>query len=120
MTTAEALPNIMIISGQPALITWVPEINLFRGKFLGLTGYCDFVADSAAGLIREGEIALRYYLEDCHSAGIEPFEKEEKMKTFTLRYPESFGERLSVAAAEQQMSVNSYIIDVLTKHLRNR
>lgn len=29
------------------------------------------------------------------------------MKTFTLRYPESFGERLSSAAAEEQVSVNT-------------
>ncbi|AIR61972.1 DNA repair protein [Cedecea neteri] len=120
MTTAEPLPNIMIICGQPALITWVSDINLFRGKFLGLTGYCDFVADSASGLIREGETSLQCYLEDCSTAGIEPFEKEEKMKTFTLRYPESFGEHLAIAAAEQQMSLNSYIIGALTRQLKNR
>ncbi|EPF17898.1 MULTISPECIES: type II toxin-antitoxin system HicB family antitoxin [Cedecea] len=120
MTTAQALPNIMIINGQPALIAWIPEINLFRGKFLGLTGYCDFVADSAPGLQREGEKSLQLYIEDCRESGIEPFEKEEKVKTFTLRYPESLGERLALAAAEQRMSLNSYIIDALAKQLKAR
>ncbi len=30
-------PNSMEIAGQPAVITYVPELNAFRGKFLGLS-----------------------------------------------------------------------------------
>ena len=48
-------PNSMEIAGQPAVITYVPELNAFRGKFLGLSGYCDFVSDSIQGLQKEGE-----------------------------------------------------------------
>ena len=29
-------PNSMEIAGQPAVITYVPELNAFRGKFLKL------------------------------------------------------------------------------------
>ena len=43
-------PNSMEIAGQPAVITYVPEPNAFRGKFPGLSGYCDFVSDSIQGL----------------------------------------------------------------------
>lgn len=118
MTNTHLIPNTMVICGQPALITWVPEINQFRGKFLGLSGYCDFVSDSAKGLIKEGEISLREYLTDCKASGIDPYEREEKTRTFTLRYPESFGERLAIAAAEQRMSVNSYIVEVLSKQMK--
>lgn len=118
MTDSHSIPNTMVICGQPALITWVPEISLFRGKFLGLSGYCDFVADSAMGLMQEGEISLKAYLADCKESGIEPYEREEKIKTFTLRYPESFGERLAIAAAEQRMSVNSYIVEMLSKQMK--
>lgn len=57
-------PNSMEIAGQPAVITYVPELNAFRGKFLGLSGYCDFVSDSIQGLQKEGELSLREYLED--------------------------------------------------------
>ena len=39
-------PNSMEIAGQPAVINYVPELNAFRGKSLGLSGYCDFVSDS--------------------------------------------------------------------------
>ena len=49
-------PNSMEIAGQPAVITYVPELNAFRGKFLGLSGYCDFVSDSIQGLQKEGEL----------------------------------------------------------------
>ncbi|MCY0058640.1 type II toxin-antitoxin system HicB family antitoxin [Escherichia coli] len=86
-------PNSMEIAGQPAVITYVPELNAFRGKFLGLSGYCDFVSDSIQGLQKEGELSLREYLEDCKAAGIEPYARTEKIKTFTLRYPESLSER---------------------------
>lgn len=111
-------PNSMEIAGQPAVINYVPELNAFRGKFLGLSGYCDFVADSIQGLQKEGEISLREYLDDCSAAGIEPYAHPEKLKTFRLRYPESFGERLSFAAAEEQVSVNTWIIETLSKSLK--
>ena len=52
-------PNSMEIAGQPAVINYVPELNAFRGKFLGLSGYCDFVSDSILGLQQEGEISLQ-------------------------------------------------------------
>ncbi|MFK3661279.1 type II toxin-antitoxin system HicB family antitoxin [Scandinavium sp. NPDC088450] len=117
MTKTPTILNIMVIDGQSAIITYVPELSMFRGKFLGLTGYCDFVADSIEGLKSEGQISLSEYLEDCRENDIEPFEQDEKVKTFTLRYPESFGERLSLAAAEQQQSVNAYIVETLAERM---
>lgn len=111
-------PNTIKIAGQSAVVSYVPELNAFRGKFLGLTGYCDFVSDSVQGLMQEGEISLREYLDDCRSTGIEPFVRQEKTKTFTLRYPESFGERLNQAAAEYGTSVNSFIIETLNKCMK--
>lgn len=112
------IPNTMMIAGQPAIISYIPELRSFRGKFIGLSGYCDFVADSIIGLQTEGEISLREYLEDCRQNGIEPYVREEKIKTFTLRYPESFGERLTQAAAEHQVSVNAFIVEVLNERMK--
>ena len=40
------------------------------------------------------------------------------MKTFTLCYPESFGERLSSAVAEEQVSVNTWILETLNERLK--
>ncbi|MGP3146045.1 type II toxin-antitoxin system HicB family antitoxin [Serratia bockelmannii] len=112
-------PNTMEIAGQPAIISYVPEMGAFRGKFLGLTGYCDFVSDSIQGLKAEGEISLREYLDDCSAAGIKPYARQEKVKTFTLRYPESFGERLNHAAAERETSVNAFIIETLNERMKH-
>ncbi|QWA12063.1 type II toxin-antitoxin system HicB family antitoxin [Sodalis ligni] len=112
-------PNTMVVAGQPAIISYVPEIGMFRGKFIGLSGYCDFVADSIDGLKSEGEVSLREYLEDCRENHIDPYEREEKVKTFTLRYPESFGEQLAVAAAEHHVSVNSFIVETLNERLKH-
>ncbi|MCL2893570.1 type II toxin-antitoxin system HicB family antitoxin [Brenneria tiliae] len=118
MTKVRTTPNTMVVAGQPAIISYVPEIGMFRGKFIGLSGYCDFVADSIDGLKNEGEISLREYLQDCQQNGIAPYEQEEKVKTFTLRYPESFGERLAIAAAERQVSVNSFIVETLNERIK--
>lgn len=111
-------PNTMVVAGQPAIISFIPELGAFRGKFLGLSGYCDFVADSYAGLKKEGEISLTEYLADCKENSIDPYEHQEKVKTFTLRYPESFGERLAVAAAERHVSVNSFIVEILSERMK--
>ncbi|MFV8800299.1 type II toxin-antitoxin system HicB family antitoxin [Yersinia sp. LJYL362] len=119
MSQTIAAPNTMNVAGQPALITYVPEIGMFRGKFLGLSGYCDFVSDSIQGLQKEGEISLREYLDDCQSSGIEPYANQEKIKTFTLRYPESFGDRLSHAAAEHQVSINAFIVETLDDKMKH-
>ncbi|KAA1179804.1 type II toxin-antitoxin system HicB family antitoxin [Photorhabdus heterorhabditis] len=111
--------NTMVIAGQQAIISYVPEIGMFRGKFLGLSGYCDFVSDSIQGLQDEGKISLHEYIEDCSASGIEPYARQEKIKTFTLRYPESFGERLHCAAAEHQISVNAFIIETLNERMKH-
>lgn len=68
------------VAGQPAVITYVPELNMFRGRFTGLSGYCDFVSDSVQGLYKEGEISLREYLEDCAASGINPYAEQEKLR----------------------------------------
>lgn len=108
------------VAGQSAVITYVPELNMFRGRFTGLSGYCDFVSDSVQGLYKEGEISLREYLEDCAASGINPYAEQEKIKTFTLRYPESLGERLSQAAAQNETSLNAFIIETLNERLKRR
>lgn len=117
--TKSPAPNSILIAGQSAVISYASELNMFRGRFTGLSGYCDFVSDSIQGLHKEGEISLRDYLDDCSAEGIEPYARQEKIKTFTLRYPESFGERLNQIAAENETSVNSFIIETLNTRMNS-
>lgn len=65
--------NIMIINGHPASVVYGLEISAFRGQFLDVNGYCDFVADSIEGLQKEGAISLAEFGETCIEEEIAPF-----------------------------------------------
>ena len=51
--------NVMEISGVKAVIAFDPEINMFRGEFVGLNVGADFYATDIGGLRREGETSLK-------------------------------------------------------------
>lgn len=72
------------------------------------------------GLHKEGEISLREYLEDCAASGIHLYAEQERIKTFTLRYPESLGVRLSQAAAQNETSLKAFIVETLNEKLNQR
>ncbi len=62
-----SMQNTMTIDGNQAVITFAPEIPMFRGEFLGLNGGADFYAKDVKGLQREGGISLNVFLERCWS-----------------------------------------------------
>ncbi len=51
-----SMRNTMTIGGYQAVITFDPEIQMFRGEFLGLNGGADFYANDVKGLQREGSL----------------------------------------------------------------
>lgn len=65
--------NILVIDGHPAAVNYESEISAFRGRFLDVTGYCDFIADSLDGLKEEGQVSLADYIDSCEEEGIIPF-----------------------------------------------
>ncbi len=64
--------NTMTIKGYQAVITVDPDIQMFRGEFVGLNGGADFYAADVKGLKKEGEVSLRVFQEACERRGIEP------------------------------------------------
>lgn len=106
--------NIMIIKGQPAVITFEAEPGAFRGRFLNVNGYCDFVSDSINGLRREGEISLAAFLQDCEEEGITPF-REEEQERLTLRVSGRLGMRISAVASQHAISKNQLIVQILER-----
>ncbi|SEI91000.1 Predicted nuclease of the RNAse H fold, HicB family [Azotobacter beijerinckii] len=62
----------MVIDGYKAVIEYDPEIEMFRGEFVGLNGGADFYAADIEGLKREGATSLRVFLEMCAEDGVEP------------------------------------------------
>lgn len=110
--------NIMTIDGHPASVIYEDEIRAFRGKFLDVTGYCDFVSDSIEGLENEGRISLAEYKETCKEEGITPFNEGDKIKSFTLRYPGWMEARLTAATASRAVSKNQFIVQLLERELQ--
>ena len=62
----------MEIDGYKAVIQFHPDIDMFRGEFIGLNGGADFYARDIAGLRKEGAASLKVFLEMCEEDGVEP------------------------------------------------
>ncbi len=103
--------NIMIIDGQKAVITFDPDIGMFRGEFTGLSGGADFYAADVEGLQREGATSLRVYLEACRKEGIEPLAKASGQ--FVLRVPPAVHRAATIAAKAAGKSLNAWATDAI-------
>ena len=56
--------NIMTFENNyKAVITYDPEIEMFRGEFIGLNGGADFYAKDLEGLKQEGKSSLDMFLQ---------------------------------------------------------
>ncbi|CAN7300517.1 type II toxin-antitoxin system HicB family antitoxin [Pseudoduganella sp. LjRoot289] len=107
--------NIMKIDGHQAVIAYDPEIELFRGEFIGLNGGADFYAADVAGLHREGSISLAVFLRTCKEKGIEPLKNFSGK--FVLRVDPVVHEAAALAAAADGKSLNQWASDVLKMSL---
>ena len=73
------LDNIMEFDGgYKAVIAFDPEIEMFRGDFVGLNGDADFYASDMEGLRREGTESLRIFLEECKRHDVSPNKLQEE------------------------------------------
>ena len=56
-----------------AVIAYDPDINMFRGEFIGLNGGADFYAANAESLEPQAKESLRVFFQVCEEQGIDPF-----------------------------------------------
>ncbi|WP_231409004.1 type II toxin-antitoxin system HicB family antitoxin [Ralstonia solanacearum] len=103
--------NVMNIGGHKAVIAYDPDIEMFRGEFVGLNGGADFYAADVPGLHREGELSLRVFLDECTRRGVEP--QKHFSGRFVLRVEGKVHEAAAIAAAAQGVSLNQWAADVL-------
>lgn len=108
--------NQMTINGVKAVITYDPDIDLFRGEFVGLNGGADFYASDVAGLKREGEISLRVFMEACQEDGVEPFKSFSGK--FNVRIPTELHAEIVSAATANGKSLNQWISETLSREVR--
>lgn len=103
--------NIMMIDGYQAVISYDPEIQMFRGEFLGLNGGADFYAKDVDGLRREGKVSLKVFLDACEEDGVDP--RRNFSGKFSLRVDPSLHEAATIAAAAKGLSLNQWAAEAL-------
>lgn len=105
------MKNMMIIDGYRAVISYDPEIEMFRGEFVGLNGGADFYARDLEGLKREGAISLKVFLQACAEDGVEP--RKSFSGKFVLRIDPKTHEAAALAAAAHGLSLNQWVAETL-------
>lgn len=103
--------NMMSINGYKAVITYDPEIEMFRGEFTGLNGGADFYAADIEGLKKEGATSLKVFLEMCEEDGVEP--RKEYSGKFNVRIPSDLHADIVNAATAEGKSLNQWVVDTL-------
>lgn len=106
--------NLMIIDGQRAVIQYDPDIELFRGEFINLSGGADFYAADVAGLKAEGSKSLKSYLDMCAEKGVEPYKTYSGK--FNVRIPPQLHAAVTAAAAAEGVSLNEWVVEAVTEH----
>jgi predicted HicB family RNase H-like nuclease len=103
--------NVMEINGVKAVIAFDPEINMFRGEFVGLNGGADFYSTDIDGLRREGETSLKVFLDMCAEERVSPYRKTSGR--LNLRLSQELYDKATTLAKASGKSVNAWIADVI-------
>ncbi len=103
--------NTMTIKGYQAVIAFDPDLQMFRGEFVGLNGGADFYAADVEGLRHQGETSLRVFLEACERRGIEP--RKQFSGKFSLRVDPATHEAATIAAAAHGQSLNQWVTEAI-------
>ena len=107
--------NVMTVDGYRAKIEYDPEIDMFRGEILGLTGGADFYGKTPRELRAEFKKSLAVFLEVCEEKGIEP--RRTYSGKFNLRISPELHERLAIAAQAEGKSINMLAQEALAQRV---
>jgi predicted HicB family RNase H-like nuclease len=101
------MKNIIEIDGHKAVVSFDPEIMLFRGEFLGLNGGADFYARDVDGLYEQGRVSLAVFLDMCAEKDIAPVRAFSGR--FNVRLAPELHEAAVIAAAAGDKSLNEWV-----------
>jgi len=107
------MTNMMTINGIQAVIAYDPDIEMFRGDFVGLNGGADFYAKDIEGLKREGELSLKVFYEFCAERGIEP--RKQYTGEFVLHLDPKVQEAAEIAATVHGQSLSRWASETLCR-----
>jgi len=103
--------NAMEIEGYRAVIEFDPDIEMFRGEFVGLNGGADFYARDIPGLRREGAASLEVFLDMYKEEGVKP--RKQFSGKFDVRIPPDRHAAIAAAAAAGGKSLSQWVRDEL-------
>jgi len=109
------MKNTMIIDGYKAVVTYDPDIEMFRGEFIDLNGGADFYANDIEGLKKEGATSLRVFLEMCEEDGVAPHKSFSGR--FNVRVPPELHAQITMAATATGKSLNQWIVETLNREV---
>lgn len=101
------MKNMLEINGYRAVIQFDPDIDMFRGEFVGLNGGADFYARDIASLKAEGEASLKVFLAMCREDGVGP--GKQYSGKFNVRISPELHATIAAAAAADGKSLNQWI-----------
>jgi predicted HicB family RNase H-like nuclease len=107
--------NLMTVDGYNAKIEYDPEIDMFRGEILGLTGGADFYGKNPEELRSEFKNSLNVFLAVCEEKGIDP--RRSYSGKFNLRIPPELHEKLAIAAQAEGKSINTLAQEALVQRV---
>ena len=104
--------NMMEINSYRAMIQYDPDIEMFRGEFVGLNGGADFYASDIKGLKEEAKISLKVFLKMCAEDGVEP--RKNYSGKFNVRSPPDLHADIASVATAEGKSLNQWVVDALS------
>lgn len=107
--------NVMTVDGYSAKIAYDPEIDMFRGEILGLTGGADFYGKTPKELRSEFKKSLAVFLDVCKKKGIAP--RRNYSGKFNLRVAPELHEKLAIAAQAEGKSINTLVQEALAQRV---
>ena len=107
------MKNVMKFGDYSAVISFDPEIQMFRGEFSGLNGGTDFYADSIENLRKEGETSLRVFLDNAAEKNISP--KKQFSGKLVLRLKPEIHQKYQLLASAKNISLNQLLNETLEK-----
>jgi predicted HicB family RNase H-like nuclease len=107
--------NTLSFGQHSAVISFDPEIEMFRGEFVNLNGGADFYGASIDELKTEGARSLQNFMDVCRERGIDPIKKTAK--GYNLRLDEGVQQAARVTARARGISLNKLIENVLRREV---
>jgi predicted HicB family RNase H-like nuclease len=108
--------NSLNYKGYTAKIDFDPEDEILVGRVIGINDVIGFHGENAKELKKAFQEAIDNYLESCKKMNVKP--QKSFSGKFVVRLSPETHKKIVLAANENHKSLNSWIEDVLKKHVK--